>query len=194
MEEFVVHGKGGDGGEGRQEEIAQVFSGHRGEGGSSSDGSFCSSDCSLLCLLCLSHLIAGDSFTPERQEEVREAECEPCCGFLPPTSTAGLSVLGASPRQDSARGTALGEAAAGLPLGRAKGDFIPGTPSPHPHLLLHLTASFLNVMKFCFNCSVCKDIPRSLFPKTILSGITGLDLSGCTPPQMLSCTCGFVST
>lgn len=191
MEEFVVHDKGGDGREGRQEEIAQVFSRHHGEEAPLLDGSFCFSDCSLLSLLCLSHLIAGDSFTPERQEEVREAECEPCCGFPPPTSTAGLSVLGASPRQDSARGTALGEAAAGLPLGRVKGDFIPGT---RPHLLLHLTASFLNVMKFYFNCSVFKDIPRSLFPKSILSGITGLDLSGCSPPQTPSCTCRFVST
>lgn len=36
MEEFVVHDKGGDGREGRQEEIAQVFSRHHGEGGTSS--------------------------------------------------------------------------------------------------------------------------------------------------------------
>lgn len=191
MEESVVHGKGENrekGGWGSSSPL-----GTEGREGSSGRLS-CFSDCSFLSLCVSLHSIAGNSFTPEKEEVSQTCSCEPCCGSLPAAPMPALSTRCLS-RAGLPRRTALGEVTTDLPLVR-QSNFIPGIPfSPTLTRCCILMASFGTSWNSVL-IDLSSRIPtRSLFPKTILLGHPLVRLlSGCSPLQMLLRTCRFVYT
>lgn len=170
----AAHRKGGDWGEGRQGERAQVFSRHCGRQlWTAPFASLTTPSCPCCVPVVSLPSVPGNCFTPERQEEAHEGRRRALL-WLPSTRTAG-ACPGCLSQAEFSQGSRPWVGHAG------------SQPPP-------VTASFLNIMKFSVSCSVFGVIPRSLLPKAILLGAMHWPGLRCSPLQMLLASYRIVST